>query len=210
MQSMVYLVLRSDPGVSVSGKWSALGMRGNQSAPMRLERVLVDEQTRALCEAGKGFETLMGVVLPLFNLCQAAIALGICEAVIEATQTHLTGSKLEHLQIRLCDLPNLRAQLARMRVLADRARAHLVSTLDAVETVRADAQTLVLEIKASATETAIEVTDLAMRSCGGAAFSRHLGIERQFRDARAPVVMAPTTDQAYESLGRALCGMPPF
>jgi alkylation response protein AidB-like acyl-CoA dehydrogenase len=210
MQSMVYLVLGSDPGVSVSGKWSALGMRGNHSAPMRLERVLIDEQTRALCEAGKGFETLMGVVLPLFNLCQAAIALGICEAAIEATQTHLTCSKLEHLQIRLCDLPNLRAQLARMRVMTDRARAHLVSTLDAVEAARADAETLVLEIKASATETAIEVTDLAMRSCGGAAFSRQLGIERRFRDARAGVVMTPTTDQAYDSLGRALCGMSLF
>jgi len=209
-QSMIYLVLRSDTGICVSGKWDGLGMRGNQSAPMRLEGVKLDEQSRALCEAGKGFETMLGVVLPLFHLCQAAVAIGICEAAITATHTHLTDSKLEHLQSRLCDLPNQRARLARMRLMTDCARAHLATTIDAVEAGGAEAQRLVLEIKASATETAVAVTDVAMRACGGAAFSRQLGLERQFRDARAAVVMAPTTDQAYEFLGRALCGMSLF
>jgi alkylation response protein AidB-like acyl-CoA dehydrogenase len=209
-QSMIYLVLRSDPGLNVSGPWKGLGMRGNQSAPMRLDGVVIDPGQRALCEEGKGFETMLGVVLPLFHLLQAAIALGICEAAIGTTQAHLTAASFEHLQSRLCDLPNLRAQLARMRIFTDRARAHLVSTLDAVEAGRPDAQVLGLEIKASATETAVEVTDLAMRACGGAAFSKHLGVERQFRDARAAVVMAPTTDHAYEFLGRALCGMDLF
>jgi alkylation response protein AidB-like acyl-CoA dehydrogenase len=97
-----------------------------------------------------------------------------------------------------------------MRLMTDCARAHLATTLDAVEAGGAEAQQLVLEIKASATETAVAVTDVAMRACGGAAFSRQLGLERQFRDARAAVVMAPTTDQAYEFLGRVLCGMSLF
>jgi alkylation response protein AidB-like acyl-CoA dehydrogenase len=49
-----------------------------------------------------------------------------------------------------------------------------------------------------------------MRACGGAAFGGRLGLERLFRDARAPIAMAPTTDQAYEFIGRALCGMEVF
>jgi alkylation response protein AidB-like acyl-CoA dehydrogenase len=69
---------------------------------------------------------------------------------------------------------------------------------------------LVLEAKAAASETAIQVTDIGMRACGGAAFSKQLGLERQFRDARAPAVMAPTTDNAYDFIGRALCGMELF
>ena len=64
-----------------------------------------------------------------------------------------------------------------------------------------------LEVKASATEAAVEVTDLAMRTCGGAAFAGAHGLERMYRDARAPIVMAPTTDQAYDFIGRALCGL---
>jgi alkylation response protein AidB-like acyl-CoA dehydrogenase len=68
----------------------------------------------------------------------------------------------------------------------------------------------VLEAKAAATETAVEVTELAMRACGGAAFGGAHGLERLYRDARAPIVMAPTTDQAFDFIGRTLCGMEVF
>jgi len=67
-----------------------------------------------------------------------------------------------------------------------------------------------LEAKAAAAEAAIRVTDIGMQACGGAAFSRHLSLERNFRDARAASVMAPTTDVIHDFIGRALCGMPLF
>jgi alkylation response protein AidB-like acyl-CoA dehydrogenase len=60
----------------------------------------------------------------------------------------------------------------------------------------------------AALQTALQVTDLAMKACGGAAFSRHLSIERFFRDARAGWVMAPTVDHLADFLGRALTGLP--
>jgi alkylation response protein AidB-like acyl-CoA dehydrogenase len=60
----------------------------------------------------------------------------------------------------------------------------------------------------SALQTAVQVTDLAMKACGGAAFSRHLGVERLFRDARAGWVMAPTVDHLADFIGRALTGLP--
>lgn len=209
METMLYLVSGEDDGVSVAGPWDALGMRGNASAPMRLDEVEVGTE-RELSPAGKGFETMLGVVLPWFQLGSAAIAIGIAEAAVKATQGHLTSSRFDHLDSRLADLPNLRARLAQMRIETDRARAHLVSTLDSVEDPGDTTQLLVLEIKTSAAETAVSVTDSAMRACGGAAFSKHLGVERFFRDARAAIVMAPTTDHAHDFIGRALCGMELF
>ena len=209
METMLYLVSGEDDGVSVAGPWDALGMRGNASAPMRLDEVAVGTE-RELSDAGKGFETMLGVVLPWFQLGSAAIAIGIAEAAVKATQGHLTSSRFDHLDSRLADLPNLRARLAQMRIETDRARAHLVSTLDSVEDPGDATQLLVLEIKTSAAETAVSVTDSAMRACGGAAFSKHLGVERFFRDARAAIVMAPTTDHAHDFIGRALCGMELF
>ena len=59
-------------------------------------------------------------------------------------------------------------------------------------------------------DAAVDVSDLAMNACGGAAFSKHLGIERIFRDARAGCVMAPTSDHLHEFIGRALTGLPLF
>jgi len=68
----------------------------------------------------------------------------------------------------------------------------------------------VLGVKAAAAEMALRVTDDAMRVCGGAAFSRNMNIERNFRDARAASIMAPTTDVLYDFIGKAVAGLPLF
>lgn len=209
MSSSLYLVLKGDSGTSVAGGWDALGMRGNASAPMTLEGVQVDD-ARLMSVDGKGMDTMLGVVLPLFQLGNAAISVGISEAATQSTAGHLTGSSFQHLGSRLADLPNLRARLARMRIETDKARAHLGATLDALESGSPATMLYVLESKAQAADTALEVTDLAMKACGGAAFSKHLSIERNFRDSRAANVMAPTTDVLHDFIGKALCGMELF
>jgi alkylation response protein AidB-like acyl-CoA dehydrogenase len=209
VESTLYLVLAGDRGVGVSGEWDGLGLRGNASAPMALREVTVASD-RALTERRKGLDTMLGVVLPLFQVGSAAVGLGIAEAAVRTTARHLTNTRLEHLGSSLAELPTLRARLARMRVETDRARAHLTAVLDSLDAPGPATQLLVLEAKAAATEATITVTDLAMRACGGAAFHPSLGLERLFRDARAAVVMAPTTDQAYDFIGRALCGLEVF
>ncbi len=89
-------------------------------------------------------------------------------------------------------------------------RGLLRDTIDALEGGRAETLLRVLEIKAAAGEASTEVTDLAMRVCGGAAFRKELGVERNFRDARAATVMAPTTDVLYDFIGKAVTGLPLF
>ncbi len=205
---MLYAVDKNDSGFRVNGGWSALGMRGNSSAPMALEDCRIPKE-RALCEEGQGFPRMMEI-LPWFNLGNAAISVGLAEAATRATVAHLTATRLEHSDSRLADLPTLRARVAAMRIDTDRARAHLVSALDAIESNAANAMLLVLESKAAAAETATRVTDLGMQACGGAAFTRNLALERYFRDARAAGVMAPTSDLLHEFIGRAICGMELF
>lgn len=207
--SMLYLVLKEDKGLEVSGSWNALGMRGNASAPMSLDNVKLAPD-RAFTEEGKGMDMMLGVVLPWFQIGNAATSVGICEAATQATQKHLMSAKFDHLDSTLADLPNLRARLAQMRIETDRARAHLVSVIDAVENQSPETTLMVLEVKAAAGESALTVTDIGMRACGGAAFSKHLAVERCFRDARASVVMAPTADVIHDFIGKALCGIPLF
>jgi alkylation response protein AidB-like acyl-CoA dehydrogenase len=209
IESSIYLVLKEDDGVSTSGSWRGLGLRGNASAPMTLDNVAVGAE-RALTADGKGLDMMLGIVLPHFQVGTAAVGIGIAEAAVQATIAHVTGSRFEESNSSLADLPTLRAQIARMRIETDRARAHLGAVLDSLESPGPATQLMVLEAKASGTETAVAVTEMAMRTCGGAAFGGARGIERLFRDARAPIVMAPTTDVAYEFIGRALCGLEVF
>jgi alkylation response protein AidB-like acyl-CoA dehydrogenase len=79
-----------------------------------------------------------------------------------------------------------------------------------MENGREDVMLRVLESKAAVGESATYVLDTAMRVCGGAAFRKDVGVERRFRDARAGTVMAPTTDQLYDFIGKAMCGLPVF
>ncbi|MEZ4752410.1 MAG: acyl-CoA dehydrogenase family protein [Bdellovibrionota bacterium] len=137
------------------------------------------------------------------------MAHGLCRAAIGATSSHLTGTGFDS-GSKLRDLPNLRARLAQMSMRTERSRALLGLTVAMMEQPTPETPLYVLQSRLSALETAVEVTDLAMKACGGAAFSKHLGIERQFRDARAGWVMAPTVDHLEEFVGRALTGMELF
>jgi alkylation response protein AidB-like acyl-CoA dehydrogenase len=138
------------------------------------------------------------------------MANGLCRAAVAATTAHLTAAGFEHTGTKLRDLPNLRARLAQMSVRTEQARALLGYTLGAMEEASKATALLVLQARLAALEAAVDVTDLGMKACGGAAFSKHLTLERLFRDARAGWVMAPTVDHLNDFIGKALTGLPLF
>jgi len=207
--STIWLVPANAPGLRVVAPFNGLGLRGHYSSPVTAEGVIVPKEAM-LGEDGKGFDVMMGVVLPYFQLMSAALSVGLMEMATTRAAAHVSTTRLEHLGQSIADLPTIRAYLARMRIKTDMARTLLLDSAAALESGRADAMLRVLEVKAAAGEASTEVTDLAMRVCGGAAFRKEVGVERYFRDARASTVMAPTTDVLYDFIGKAICGMPLF
>jgi alkylation response protein AidB-like acyl-CoA dehydrogenase len=208
-QSTVWLVPAASAGLSIPAPFDGLGLRGNSSSPVTAEGVRIPRGNMLGADGG-GFDVMMGVVLPYFQLMSAGFSTGTMEAATAKAAAHVAGTRLEHLGSSLADLPTVRAYLSRMRIKTDMCRALLGDALTAVETGREDAMLRVLEVKAAAGEASTEVTELAMRVCGGAAFRKEVGVERHFRDARAATVMAPTTDVLYDFIGRAVCGLPLF
>lgn len=210
VDSALYLVLSGSPGVSVAGAWDGMGLRANASAPMTLDDCKVPS-TLQLTDDGAGLKAMLEVVLPLFNLGSTAVALGLCRAAVAGTVAHLKGARFDHLGQSLGEsLPTLRALLASMQIDTDGLATRLDDLVDHLERPRDTTVLRVLESKAAAGDTAIDVTSGAMRACGGAAFSKHLNIDRLFRDAHAGAVMAPTGDVLREFIGRATLGMPLF
>jgi len=208
--STLYLLPAETRGLSVAGPWDGLGLRANASAPIALDDCEVPSSFQ-LTDDGAGFQAMLNVVLPLFNLGTAAVALGLCRAAVDGTFSHLKSAKFEHLGQTLGEsLPTLRAQLASMQIETDGLSARIDDLVEHLENPRDTTMLRILETKASAGEVAISVTSAAMRVCGGAAFSKHLSIERLFRDAHAGAVMAPTGDVLREFIGKSLLGMPLF
>jgi alkylation response protein AidB-like acyl-CoA dehydrogenase len=208
--STLWLVPRTTPGLRVADAgFDGLGLRGNDSSPVTAEDARVPQSAR-LGEDGAGFGVMMGTALPWFNVLSAAVSCGLMEVAVTRSAAHAAGTQFQHAGSAIADLPTVRAFLARMRIATDHNKALLADTLAAIAGGRADATLRVLECKAAAGESASQVTDLAMRVCGGAAFRKEGGVERVCRDARAALVMSPTTDILYDFIGKAVCGLPLF
>src|SRR6201993_1329680 len=176
--STLYLLAAETRGLSVAGPWDGLGLRANASAPIALEDCEVPYDFQ-LTDDGAGFPAMLNVVLPLFNLGTSAVALGLCRAAVAGTVSHLKNAKFEHLGQSLGEsLPTLRAQLAAMQIDTDGLSARIDDLIEHLEKPRATTMLRVLECKAAAGDVAISVTSAAMRACGGAAFSKHLNVER--------------------------------
>lgn len=209
LESTIYLVRRDAPGVTTAGGFDGLGLRGNDSAPVTYDGLHVAAGD-LISAQGEGAATMLQKVLPWFSVGTAAMAHGLCRSAVALTTQHLTSTGFQNTGTQLRDLPNLRARLAEMSLRTEQSRALLGHTLDHLEDGSPAAPLFVLQSRLAALEAASAVTDLAMKACGGAAFSRHLGLERVFRDARAGWVMAPTVDHLLEFTGRALTGLPLF
>jgi alkylation response protein AidB-like acyl-CoA dehydrogenase len=208
--STLWLVPRTTKGIEVSAAgFDGLGLRGNDSRPVIATRALIPSGAM-LGDDGAGFDLMMSIVLPWFNVLTTAVNLGLMESAVAKAIVHASGAKLQHIGNSIADLPTVRAYIARMRIQTDLTRTLLDDTIAAITAARPDAMLRVLECKAASAEHATQVTDLAMRVCGGAAFRKEAGIERVFRDARASLVMSPTSDMLYDFIGKAVCGQPLF
>jgi alkylation response protein AidB-like acyl-CoA dehydrogenase len=212
LESTLYLARTDAAAIRPQPGFDGLGLRGNDSAPVTIEHLSIARRD-LVTEPGAGATTMLQVILPWFAIGTAAMAHGLCRAAVAATAAHLSATTFEHTGTALRDLPVLRARLAQMSVRTEASRALLERALGEIETGTAEAPLFVLSARKSALEAAVEVTDLALKACGGAAFSRQIrgiSIERLFRDARAGWVMAPTVDHLDDFIGKALTGLPLF
>ncbi|MCC6739526.1 MAG: acyl-CoA/acyl-ACP dehydrogenase [Planctomycetia bacterium] len=207
--SSIWAVPVNAAGLSIPAKYEGMGLRGNASAPITAKDVTIPA-SNLLGEDGKGFDVMMGIVMPFFSIQNCAVSLGMMEGAFARTIAHVNGSKFSYDGAAINSLPQVRGHVAKMRVKIDLLRGFLLDALDALEAGRADAMLRVLEAKVAGAETSLEVHDLAMRVCGGAAYRKDVGVERFFRDSRAATVMAPVSDALYEFIGKAVCGLPVF
>lgn len=210
MESTLYLLRKDAPGVRIASGFDGLGLRGNDSSPVSIEGLELSEGD-LLTGHGKGIDAILQVVLPWFVVGTSSMALGLSRGAVAATSAHLINTSFDAgTPGKLRDLPNLRARLATMNLKTEQSRALLGHALAHMAAPSEVTPLYLLQARLSAMETAVEVTDIGMKTCGGAAFSKHLPLERLFRDARAGWVMAPTVDHLSDFIGKALTGLPLF
>ena len=176
--------------------WNGLGMRGNNSMPIRFNGV-VPEQNR-LGEEGAALKYLGAVMMPIVALTYGAAYLGVASgayelAMEEAAKVHPSGAK------RL-DSPINQRRMAELSAKIEAARALLHVAAAAGDAGQVGAPLPYLQAKVTCSEVAVLVTQELMTMFGGTAFAGRLPFERYFRDARAGMIMGLANDDAYQTI----------
>jgi alkylation response protein AidB-like acyl-CoA dehydrogenase len=173
-----FIIDKGTKGVSFAAPEPVMGMRGSHVFEIALDCDLPAEAR--LGESGSGFRTAMQV-LDRGRIEVAALALGICRAVLDATlgwvsQRKVDGKALAERQGVQWMIADMATEIEAARLLTWRAAA-----------LRQVGQPFALAAamaKLTASETAGRVVDRALQLHGGYGYSRRLPLERLARDAR--------------------------
>lgn len=210
--NLMFLAVKNDEKGVEAFPFSAMGLRGNASGPMKFTDVQVPLENRIGSEGGMGYYN-DNTVDPLFLLGTAACWIGIAQGALNAAidgakkRVHAdTGSSVAGYQV-------IRHELAKSQILIDSARSMLYRTAKAMD--ECEAQGLELssclypswQLKTHAADMVITVTNTALQVAGGRGYlTGH--IEKFLRDGRAGAIMGPTNEVLREWIGRTLIDVP--
>jgi alkylation response protein AidB-like acyl-CoA dehydrogenase len=176
--------------------WTGLGLRGNESCPVRFsgfvpEADRIGAEHSAMRDATNMFQPVMGLTYAAAYLGMGSGALEL--ALTEGDRKFADGSR------RLENPVNLR-RLAELSTRVEAAQTLLHAAAAMFDDGRLPSMLPVLQAKVTCSETAVLVTQELMTTFGGTAFAARLPFERYFRDARAGMIMALPNDGAYASM----------
>src|ERR1700722_19182579 len=124
----LWLVPAGAAGLSAAGAFDGLGLRGDSAAPLTADGLVVP-LSAMLGPDGGGLDMALAAILPYFLICSAAMSAGLIRRLATETAAHLRLTQLAHLGVTLAQQAGPRAQLARLRIEADRTWAHICDCL---------------------------------------------------------------------------------
>lgn len=197
------LVDLESPGVEIEPTWTgALALRGSGSHDVVFGNVWVPGDHAAPPAAGQPSGSAW------FWTAIAATYLGVGFAALHALSGYARERVPTALGAPIATLPRVQENVGRVAAGLWAARQLLLSAARKWDAGHGgDAVPGIAAAKAFATNAAVEATDLALRTAGGAALTPALPLERLLRDARAGLTHPPADEVSYGSLGAALLGV---
>ncbi|MDH5329600.1 MAG: acyl-CoA dehydrogenase family protein [Aquincola sp.] len=202
LRDSLYLAVPSDAnGVSISGDWDPLGMRGTVSRTLILDDVFVPEEARLMPEglywqAAARYPHMFATLSPTY--------MGIAQAAYDFTVSYLRGEVAGMPPVKRRMYPTKQIAVAQMRVTLEQTRALFLQTArEARVDPDRDARMRLYAAHYTIMENANEISRLAVRTCGGQSMLKALPLERLYRDSRCGSLMLPwTAELCIDRLGR--------
>jgi len=202
LRDTLYVAVPGDaPGLSLSGDWDPLGMRGTVSRNLLLHDVFVPDSARLMPEGVYHQATLR---YPHLFSAQSPTYMGIAQAAYDFSVLYLRGELPGMSPVKRRMYPTKQAAVAEMRIKLEQTRAlFLHSVREAGVDPDADTRQRLYAAHFTVMENANAICTLALRTCGGQAMLKSLPLERLYRDSRCGSLMLPwTAELCLDRLGR--------
>jgi alkylation response protein AidB-like acyl-CoA dehydrogenase len=202
VRDTLYLAVpAASEGVTVTGDWNPLGMRGTVSRNLLFKEVFVadDEQLMPRGIYFKGAQTWPAMFFTL-----APTYLGIANAACDFTVQYLRGEVPGEPPVKRRMYPTKQVAVAQMRIQLEQMKSlFLRAILEARPNPSKDERMRLYAAHYSVMEGANDITRLALRTCGGQSMMKHLPLERMYRDSRCGSLMLPwTAELVLDRMGR--------
>jgi len=197
------LVKMNSQGVSIEETWNSMSMRATGSHDIIFHDVLLDETDFISRSNPKVHIDTSSTGAAWFPLLLSAANLGIAHAARDYAVNFAINRKPTGSSNAISKIPHVREKIAQMEAVLLLARRILFSCCEDWEAYPKAREILFPEIsitKVKCIESAIEVTDLAMRVVGAVGLDRGRPLERYFRDTRSAIANPPIEARALEQI----------
>lgn len=202
MRDTLYLAIPKDaPGLTVTGDWDPLGMRGTVSRTLILKDIFVPDDAQLL---PRGVYFKAASAWPHMFMTLSPTYMGIAQAAYDFTVQYLRGETPGQPPIRRRMYPTKQIAVAEMYIKLSQTRALFERTIDAAKVNPSKRERLdAYATQYTIMENANDLCRLAIRTCGGQSMLKSLPLERLYRDSRCGSLMLPwTAELCLDRLGR--------
>ena len=193
-------------GLKWSPSWAGMGMRGNSSIKLELNRVRVSKD-KLLGSEGDQIWYFFNVIAPYFLTAMAGTYLGIAKGAFDDAISHIKNRSYSHSGVNLSEASVIQHRIGKLFGLLESTRCLAISAAEKLD-MGDDTLPSILSSKAEVADCAVEMVNECMTLIGGVGYGKQGRMQQRLRDVRAAHVMAPTTDLLRIWAGRALLDEP--
>ncbi len=196
-----FLVSHKLPGVSIEDKWNTLGMRGTRSDDLVLKDVAVERNDLVETADQENNQQLPKAWLLHIPACYIGIARAARDYAVSFAKNYMPNS----LKGPISEVPEVQRKIGLMDLELLKARQLMYGVIEQWERYPEKRQSIgnaLAAVKYSATNSANEVVDLAMRIVGAHSLFQDNPMQRYYRDVRAGHHNPPMDDAVISMFAR--------
>ena len=199
--TMYIAVPATAPGLTITGAWDPLGMRGTVSRDLVFKDVFVADSEELMPrgvyhQAASRWPHMFSTLSPTY--------MGIAQAAYDFTVQYLRGEVPGMPPVKRRMYPTKQIAVAEMRIRLEQTRALFLHTIQQARVdPPKDVRLRLYAAQYTIMENANDLCRLAIRTCGGQSMLKTLPLERLYRDSRCGSLMLPwTAELCLDRLGR--------